>query len=123
MSNGQFSAASVEDLTQTVINNASIPNINNNNNNANQNTLTTLVGTIQTCHFSGRNPYFTIKVKQGSLKGVFTIYLQSNTRILGKRSNRSKTSSLHAGELVSVQGMYNRHNHRWNSTQRVSIHA
>ncbi len=94
VSNGQFSASSVQDLTQTVVNNSSNPPTNNN---FNQNTLTTVVGTIQTCHFSGRNSYFTIKVNQGTLRGMFTIYVQNSTQILGKRSHRTKTSSLYAG--------------------------
>jgi hypothetical protein len=120
LSASQFSASQVQDLSQLIGNNSSTSPTSAT---SNQPIFTTLVGTIVSCHFRGRSLYFTMRVQQGSIKGLFTISLQGNTQVLGKRSHRAMTAVLHAGQVVTVKGWYNRHNHRWSRTQQVSIHA
>jgi hypothetical protein len=115
LSGGVFTASLVQDLSQstsaTVVSTpVTVTPI-----------ATTLVGTVQSTSFNGRNRCFTIDVQQGAVTGAVTICLQSRSQVLLNNAGTDKYTAIRRGQTVTVVGMYNRHTHRWTSTQRVRI--
>lgn len=53
------------------------------------------------------------------MRGTYTINLQNNSQVLSRRGGKTRYTALHAGQQVTVVGLYNKHTHRWSATLKI----
>ncbi len=108
VSNGQFVATLVQDVTQSTT--------------VNQSSSLTLVGTVQSYNFTGRNHSITIRVSQGAMRGTYTISVQGSAQVLARSGSHTKYTALRKGQTVTFTAPYAAHGHRWGAITRIQIH-
>ena len=81
-----------------------------------------VVGTVQSHNFSGRNRFVTIRVRQGSMRGVFTINVPSTVQFLSHTGAKTKYGWIHKGQIITVTGIYDKKGRHWTAVDRVQIH-
>jgi hypothetical protein len=121
LSGGIFTASLVQDLSQSTTTASATTSVST------PVTVTpvatTLVGIVRSTSFSGGNRCFTLQVQQGgAVSGTVTICLQGRSQVLLHNASKGKYTAIRRGQTVTVVGLYNRHTHKWTSTDRVRIH-
>ncbi len=112
ISNSQFTAALVQDATRSGTTSSSTSDT----------AQYTLVGTVQSLNFSGRNRSVTFRVLQGSMRGLYTVTLPANAQVLTHTNGKSRFTAIRRGQTLTITGTFNRRSHRWMVIARVQIH-